>query len=55
MLLSFGLNRNFTFRAKDGDVRRQALLFFAVTAFGLWVVQGVIILAVTRRSRASTC
>jgi putative flippase GtrA len=45
MLLSFTLNRNFTFRAKDGDVRRQALLFFAVTAFGLWVVQfGVITL-----------
>ncbi|MGW4519677.1 GtrA family protein [Amycolatopsis sp. NPDC004378] len=45
MLLSFTLNRNFTFRAKDGDIRRQALLFFAVTAFGLWVVQfGVITL-----------
>ena len=45
MLLSFTLNRNFTFRAKDGDVRRQAILFFAVTAFGLWVVQfGVITL-----------
>ncbi|MDT7805834.1 MAG: hypothetical protein QOI78_9267 [Actinomycetota bacterium] len=48
MLLSFGLNRTFTFRAKDGDVRRQALLFFAVTAFGLWVVQALIILAVTK-------
>ncbi|MGW4058685.1 GtrA family protein [Amycolatopsis sp. NPDC004747] len=47
MLLSFTLNRNFTFRAKDGDVRRQALLFFAVTAFGLWVVQAAIIFAVT--------
>ncbi|MET8997816.1 GtrA family protein [Amycolatopsis sp. Hca4] len=47
MLLSFTLNRNFTFRAKDGDVRRQALLFFAVTAFGLWVVQAAIIFGVT--------
>lgn len=46
MLLSFTLNRNFTFRAKDGDIRRQALLFFAVTAFGLWVVQFLIILLV---------
>jgi putative flippase GtrA len=43
MLLSFTLNRNFTFRAKDGDVRRQALLFFVVTAFGLWVVQFLVI------------
>jgi putative flippase GtrA len=47
MLLSFSLNRNFTFRAKEGNVRRQALLFFAVTAFGLWVVQAAIIFAVT--------
>lgn len=43
MLLSFTLNRNFTFRAKDGDIRRQALLFFGVTAFGLWVVQFFVI------------
>jgi len=43
MLLSFTLNRNFTFRAKDGDLRRQALLFFGVTAFGLWVVQFFVI------------
>lgn len=43
MLLSFTLNRNFTFRAKDGDVRRQAVLFFVVTAFGLWVVQFLVI------------
>lgn len=47
MLLSFTLNRSFTFRAKDGDLRRQALLFFAVTAFGLWVVQFLIILLVS--------
>ena len=48
MLLSFSLNRNFTFRAKDGDIRRQAILFFAVTAFGLWVVQALIIFAVSK-------
>ncbi|MEV4055491.1 GtrA family protein [Amycolatopsis sp. NPDC049688] len=48
MLLSFALNRNFTFRAQDGDVRRQALLFFGVTAFGLWVVQFAIIWLVGR-------
>ncbi|WP_181775656.1 GtrA family protein [Amycolatopsis pittospori] len=46
MLLSFTLNRNFTFRAKEGDVRRQAILFFAITAFGLWVVQALVIFAV---------
>ncbi|MFE0024234.1 GtrA family protein [Amycolatopsis sp. NPDC059021] len=48
MTLSFTLNRSFTFRAKDGDVRRQAILFFAVTAFGLWVIQALVIMAVTK-------
>ncbi|WIX82254.1 GtrA family protein [Amycolatopsis carbonis] len=46
MLLSFVLNRNFTFRAQDGDVRKQVVLFFASTAFGLWVVQAAVIFAV---------
>ncbi|MFD9895824.1 GtrA family protein [Amycolatopsis sp. NPDC059027] len=48
MALSFTLNRSFTFRAKDGNVRRQAILFFAVTAFGLWVIQALVIMAVTK-------
>ncbi|MEV7554970.1 GtrA family protein [Amycolatopsis sp. NPDC089917] len=48
MLLSFTLNRNFTFRAKDGDIRRQAVLFFAITAFGLWVVQAAVIFAISK-------
>ncbi|MEC3980191.1 GtrA family protein [Amycolatopsis sp. H20-H5] len=48
MLLSFTLNRNFTFRSREGSVRKQILLFFAVTAFGLWVVQALVIFAVTK-------
>jgi putative flippase GtrA len=48
MLLSFTLNRNFTFRSREGSVRRQALLFFGVTAFGLWVVQALVIFGVTK-------
>lgn len=43
MLLSFTLNRSFTFRATDGDARLQALLFFGVTATGLWLVQPLVI------------
>jgi putative flippase GtrA len=43
MVLSFTLNRNFTFRAKSGDARLQLLLFFLVTATGLWVMQPVVI------------
>jgi putative flippase GtrA len=44
MALSFTLNRNFTFRAKGGNARTQAILFFAVTATGLWIVQPLMIL-----------
>jgi putative flippase GtrA len=43
MALSFTLNRNFTFRAKAGDTRTQLILFFAVTATGLWIVQPLMI------------
>ncbi|WP_216215465.1 GtrA family protein [Amycolatopsis aidingensis] len=46
MLLSFSLNRSFTFRAKEGDPRLQALLFFTITAIGLWAVQPVVIMLV---------
>lgn len=44
MALSFTLNRNFAFRATSGDARTQAILFFAVTATGLWAVQPLVIL-----------
>jgi putative flippase GtrA len=44
MALSFTLNRSFTFRAKAGNARTQAMLFFAVTATGLWVVQPLMIM-----------
>jgi len=47
MVLSFILNRGFTFRAQSGSVSRQVLLFLAVNALGLWVIQAAVILAVT--------
>ncbi|MEV4316591.1 GtrA family protein [Actinocrispum sp. NPDC049592] len=43
MALSFTLNRNFTFRAKAGNAKTQAVLFFLVTATGLWLVQPLMI------------
>ncbi|MGW4111711.1 GtrA family protein [Actinosynnema sp. NPDC004786] len=45
MALSFTLNRSYTFRSDGGDVRRQLSLFVLVTAFGLWVLQPLVILA----------
>ncbi|WP_309115008.1 GtrA family protein [Saccharothrix sp.] len=47
MACSFTLNRSFTFRARTGDVKSQAALFLLVTAFGLWVVQPIVISLVT--------
>ncbi|MFI9812467.1 GtrA family protein [Saccharothrix variisporea] len=43
MACSFTLNRSFTFRARTGDVKSQAVLFLLVTGFGLWVVQPIVI------------
>lgn len=47
MLFSFVANRTFVFDNKNKDVVRQAVLFFAVTAFGLWGIQSSIIIFLT--------
>jgi putative flippase GtrA len=40
---SFFANRHFTFKATDGHVGKQMLMFVAVTLFGIWVLQPPII------------
>lgn len=40
---SFTVNRNFTFKDKSGDPKRQLILYFLFTFFGLWVLQPLII------------
>ncbi len=42
-LFSFILNKNYAFESKDGNVRREFVLFVLVTLFGLWVIQNIII------------
>ncbi len=44
MVISFFLNKEFTFKSKDKATKRQFLIFLSVTAFGLWAIQPVIIL-----------
>jgi putative flippase GtrA len=39
MLFSFTANKQLVFKKTDGSTIRQALIFFAVTAFGLYVLQ----------------
>lgn len=50
MVLSYVGNRSFTFRSRQVRrvrVGKQALLFLAVTGFGQWVLQPMVILALT--------
>lgn len=43
MLVSFTLNRGFVFNATGGNIYLQSAEFFAVTAFGLYVLQNIVI------------
>ena len=42
-IFSFFANRNFTFSANSGNIKKQMILFIIVTLFGLWVIQPIII------------
>jgi putative flippase GtrA len=43
LVFSFFANKSFTFRHKGKNSTRQVVLFFAITLFGLWVIQPIII------------
>lgn len=47
MLFSFVANKKFVFQKHDGHVGKQAIAFFAITAFGLYVLQTGVILLLT--------
>lgn len=47
-IFSFFANKTFTFKAKNGNARREFISFILVTLFGLWVLQPLIIAAVTQ-------
>jgi len=46
-LFSFFANKKYTFKSTSKNLKRQFLLFTAVTLFGLWVIQTIIIAAIT--------
>ena len=46
-IFSFFVNKSFTFKNKGGNVKKQFALFIAVTIFGLWVIQPIVILGVS--------
>src|SRR5664279_2789413 len=39
MTFSFFANKNLVFKKSKGSILRQAIIFYAVTAFGLYVLQ----------------
>lgn len=53
LTFSFLANRRYTFQFTDASrIRRQIVLFLAVTIFGLWVIQPFVILGVQRAAEA---
>lgn len=44
---SFFANKKYTFQTAGTDIRREIVLFIAVTLFGLWVLQTVVIALLT--------
>jgi putative flippase GtrA len=44
---SFFANKNYTFKTTDTNIKREIVLFIVITLFGLWVLQTIIIKAVT--------
>ncbi len=40
---SFWANKNYTFKTHGANLRREISLFVAVTLFGLWVIQSIVI------------
>lgn len=46
-VFSFFVNKSFTFKSKGSNVAKQFALFLGVTIVALWVIQPIVILAVT--------
>ena len=46
-LFSFFANKKYTFKSTSKNLKKQFLLFTIVTLFGLWVIQTIIIAAIT--------
>lgn len=46
-IFSFFANKKYTFRAHGTNLRREITLFVIVTLFGLWVLQTVVIQAIS--------
>ncbi len=43
LIFSFFVNKSFTFKNTDKNAKKQFAIFLAVTLFGLWVIQPIVI------------
>ena len=46
-VFSFFANKSFTFKSKGGNAKREFITFMVVTLIGLWILQPLVILAVS--------
>ena len=46
-IFSFFVNKSFTFKSKGGNIKKQFVIFIAISIIGLWVIQPLIITAIT--------
>lgn len=53
-VFSFFANKTFTFKAKSGNAKREFLSFVIVTLIGLWILQPLVITAVSQLLEATS-
>ena len=46
-IFSFFVNKSFTFKSTGGNAKKQFVLFILITVFSLWVIQPIVIVAVS--------
>lgn len=46
-VFSFFVNKSFTFKSKGGNIKKQFVIFIVISIVGLWVIQPLIITAIT--------
>ena len=46
-VFSFFANKSFTFKSKGGNAKREFIAFMVVTLIGLWILQPLVIIAVS--------
>ena len=46
-IFSFFVNKSFTFKSKGGNVKKQFVIFIAISIIGLWIIQPLVITAIS--------